>query len=183
MALVAQAGGCSIIEKARVAANMINPANNVQYLILQDPNKRQKSSTAPNDDRKDDISNINTDVNNYDDNEKSQIALGGHYIASEVEGLFQSLTGNQDYAVDDYDEPFYLDLSDIEQHGRVLTHLVDTVEQSNSNSNSKNGKDLLGLGWDSSGIDLAVMHVTLGVGEELFRAIVEENPIDRHQGG
>lgn len=189
VALVAQAGGCSVIEKARVAANMINPANNVQYLIIQDPNKRRKSSTAPNDDRVDKISNINIDakVNNHDGNEKSQIALDGRYIASEFEGLFQSLTGNRDYAVDDFDEPFYLDLSDIEQHGRVLTRLMDTVEQSNSNSNSnsnsKNGKDLLDLGWDSSGIGLAVMHVTLGVGEELFRAIVEENPIDHRQGG
>eukprot|EP00536_Pseudo-nitzschia_multiseries_P018540 jgi/Psemu1/316025/fgenesh1_kg.2684_\ len=41
VALMAQAGGCSILEKAQVAATMIQPAYTVQYLILQDPSKRK----------------------------------------------------------------------------------------------------------------------------------------------
>ena len=41
VALLAKSGGCSIYEKAVVAASLINPSNNVAYLIVEDSSKRR----------------------------------------------------------------------------------------------------------------------------------------------
>lgn len=48
VALIAQGGGCSIKEKASIAARMINPKNQVQYLIIQDKNKHHKYQAREN---------------------------------------------------------------------------------------------------------------------------------------
>ena len=60
MALIAQSGGCSILEKARVASTMINPPNQVQYLIIQDISKRGRSK------------NLLTGGENFDDDDEQQ---------------------------------------------------------------------------------------------------------------
>lgn len=169
VALVAQAGGCSIQEKARVAAELIHPANNVQYLIIQNPSKRHESTPPLNDYG---INFQNHGTNHHDQSEMEP--LGSRYGSLELESLLESFTGDCD------DESFFLDLdgSDAEQHGRVLTHLTDRTEQSNTNDWTEQWS------WRySDDINLAVVHVTSGVGEELFRAVAEESRIDRRQGG
>ncbi|VEU36162.1 unnamed protein product [Pseudo-nitzschia multistriata] len=163
VALVAQAGGCSIMEKARVASTMIRPANNVQYLIIQNSSKRGAPTVLAN-------SNQYGDEASHD-SKQSQIFPGSRYYGgSSMESLLQSLTGNEDYY--DGDESFYLDFSamDLDQpHGRVLTHLTDMSEQSS---------------WGHDGaINLAVMYVTFAVGDELFRAVENESARDRRRGG
>ena len=179
VALVAQSGGCSITEKAQVAANLINPANNVQYLIIQGQSKRHKYKYEYEYEYDD------VEEGNNDDETSSSFISSSHYVSSKSQALLQSLTGNGNIDDDD-DESYYvskneLDVSEYEQqhNGRVLTHLTDMTEQTETTNNNTNNN----VGGPPGDVNLAVLHVSYAAGVTLFNLIDTENPINHRQGG
>ena len=160
---------------------MINPANNVQYLIIQDISKRGGGHRY-----KYDVEDVDDDD---DETLSSSFINSSHYLSSKLHALLQSLTGNENIDDDDNDnddESYYvsnkneLDFYEHEQqHGRVLTHLTDMTEQQTETTNTNTNN----VGGPPGDVNLAVLHVSYSAGQTLFNLIANENPIDSRQGG
>ena len=176
MALIAQSGGCSILEKARVASTMINPPNQVQYLIIQDSSKRGHK-------------NLLTGGENFDDDEEEeqQQQLNWSFISSTISryGSFIFSSGGDskiDDDVNDDDESYYVSIDslllddgdddDDEQKRRLLKQFVDFNNDSTTNNNNY-GDD----------INLAVLHVSYSAGQTLFNWIANADPQIHREGG
>ena len=175
VALIAQSGGCSITEKAQVAANMINPANNVQYLIIQDSNKRghkykyHLGELVPGnyvDDDDDDDGGVGDNSNI----EKSQfISRSNSHHVSTSELVPDLLHGD-----DGVNDKFYFEYSEqLEQHRMLMTHPTTDDNKNLDGGGSPN----------SNNINLAVLDVSYAAGQALFNLILNEDPIDHRQGG
>jgi len=133
VALIAQSGGCSLMEKAAVAARMIHPSNQVQYLIVQDSSKRHKGQLGEN----------------YDDDDENEQKWP--FIRSSLNGASSLVNefSNGDEIFDEdgnYDESNYVSVDFLgEQHqleqlldinlavlhvsyynGQILLNMIDT---------------------------------------------------------
>lgn len=133
VALIAQSGGCSLMEKAAVAGRMIHPSNQVQYLIVQDSSKRHKGQLGEKYD---------------DDNDNEQ---KWPFIRSSLNGASSLVSdfssGDEIFDEDgDYDESNYISVDFLgEQHrleqlldinlavlhvsyynGQILLNMIDT---------------------------------------------------------
>jgi hypothetical protein len=164
VALIAQSGGCSIIEKARVASTMINPPNQVQYLIIQDSNKRGHKNQLLGGGHFD-----NDDDDDDDDDEEEQ---NWPFISSTISRFLSSSKIDDD--VND-DESYYvsidslLDDGDGKQH-RVLKQFVDFDDSTSTNNNYGD-------------INLALLHVSYYAGQTLFSWIANADPQIHREGG
>mmetsp|Transcript_3693 Transcript_3693/g.8425 ORF Transcript_3693/g.8425 Transcript_3693/m.8425 type:complete len:672 (-) Transcript_3693:1405-3420(-) len=186
VALIAQSGGCSVMEKAHVAANMINPPNNVGYVIIVEPSKRRGGYKNDNPFANKDTNNeyrmatiessVDEENDGYDEN-NSQLIHSAQSLALELHSLVQSMAGNNDDSAFFVPKMSDLELFEAEQHGRALTQF--TTEFTEELSDKTNPKNLEGPG----DLPLAVLHVTYATGQVLLDIIANENPVDYRQGG
>mmetsp|Transcript_9182 Transcript_9182/g.27336 ORF Transcript_9182/g.27336 Transcript_9182/m.27336 type:complete len:529 (-) Transcript_9182:694-2280(-) len=177
VALLVESGGCSILEKAQVAANLIEPAYAVQYVILQDSDKRHRSQTTLGDHDSD----IGNDNDNYIDNSNYNVQnLLFSWITSD-ESKAESASESK------RDKPYWIDVAAVERGGRVLKQHLPTDRSIASSDHLLTDQQDRYQDRSDSGyyddIDLAVMHVSKRVGEALFRAIDEDSPSSLEQGG
>ena len=157
---------------------MINPPNQVQYLIIQDISKRGRK-------------NLLTGGENFDDEEEEQQQhqLNWSFISSTISryGSFIFSSGGDskidDDDVNDDDESYYVSIDslllddgddddDDEQKRRLLKQFVDFNHDSTTNNNNY-GDD----------INLAVLHVSYSAGQTLFNWIANADPQIHREGG
>jgi hypothetical protein len=139
VALLAQAGGCTLLEKAQVAANMILPTNNVQYLIVQESSKRHG-------------------ILDWEGGEEESPSSSSSYLATFQDSVVANVNDVLElYSNDDGTAP--------------------KQQLQARNPNNIYGPITRGI------VNLSVMDVSYSVGNELFDAIGNETPLDRHNGG
>jgi len=155
VALVAKSGGCSIFDKVMVASSLINPANTVGYLIVQDASKRH------------------------------HLSLGNYTIDSEMETqlqVFHNDVKNLLHLQDDesllteYLSSAEVELRLAEQNGRALLELPAPSEP----GRAPDQQPLENRLYD---INIALLHVSYGTGEVLVDILDSQDPLDKLKGG
>jgi len=159
VALVAKSGGCTIMEKVKVASTMINPANVVGYLIVQDPKSKRHTKMLSLEDPNsalDPIENLSMDqtLQKYMENAHVQ-PLG---------------FGEDETSILVPPESLEMHLELAKENGRALLELPQLVE----------APQKLG-GLDQ--INIALLHVGFATGDALLEILLKEDAMDKVKGG
>eukprot|EP00531_Pseudo-nitzschia_arenysensis_P000271 CAMPEP_0116141442 /NCGR_PEP_ID=MMETSP0329-20121206/14385_1 /TAXON_ID=697910 /ORGANISM="Pseudo-nitzschia arenysensis, Strain B593" /LENGTH=617 /DNA_ID=CAMNT_0003636627 /DNA_START=260 /DNA_END=2110 /DNA_ORIENTATION=- len=188
VALVAEAGGCTIEEKVKVASSMINPANVVGYLIVQDERGRRHKKKLS--------SSSQTTISTGSTASDNKIVETTSFYSKLTKKLDNTLFGLEETAAKEelWDSKFMLDNGEddeksilvspesLEVHfesagenGRALLELPTRNTQYSSGTNNLES----GLG----DINLALLHVSYGTGEALRTILTNEDIMDKMKGG
>jgi len=187
VALVASTGGCSILDKVKVASSLINPSNTVGYLILQDGSKRHQVFDV----------NYGSDSHHEGSNEiqTQQMDVDLDLRDSDSDSETLNLPGGMQSHMSKYfgederePEPVWLsldsfDAEEAKNNGRALIQQEWTLQQQQrhltlkSSSQQENDPFILG------NVNIAVLHVSPGTGHALFDEIMGEAPALKRQGG
>ncbi|OEU06838.1 hypothetical protein FRACYDRAFT_252975 [Fragilariopsis cylindrus CCMP1102] len=151
---------------------MINPPNQVQYLIIQDSSKRGRKNQL-------------TGGEKFDDDEEEQQQLNGSFISSTINRYRSFIFSGGESKIDDDvndDESYYVSMDSLLDDGddgdgeqknrRLLKKFVDFNNDSTTNNNNY-GDD----------INLAVLHVSYSAGQTLFNWIANADPQIHREGG
>ena len=160
MALVAQSGGCSLMDKVRVASALIDPSNTVGYLIVQERSKRRHLSLYSSDNNSNNNNETpNTEIEALDN--PSQLEQFGNSVINRL--VDEDEDGESFYTSSLEQSTTDCDLESAERNGRAL------IERTNLES----GPD----------INFAILHVSYGTGETLVDVLKVEDTLDRSKGG
>jgi hypothetical protein len=137
---------------------MINPPNQVQYLIIQDSNKRGRKNQLAG-------------GGNFDDEEEEE--QNWSFISSAISRYGSFIFSGGDSKIDD--ESYYVSIDsllddgdDDEQQRRLLKQFVNFNDSTNNNDGDTN---------------LAVLHVSYYAGQTLFNWIANADPQIHREGG
>jgi len=164
VALIAQSGGCSFLDKVKVASSMITPSNTVGYLIVQDASKRHKLFD-------DDAGN-----GNHDSIYGDAPFVGSLQSVEYLDYLkLAEQNGRELIQLPEDDGALELELElELLRQQQLQLQLEHHPKPSSS----------MTLEGDFVGdLNLAVLHVSFGTGLALFDALVRESPVDKRQGG
>jgi len=129
VALIAQSGGCSLLQKASVAARMINPENQVQYLIIQDSNKRHKTQ-------------LDEDFNE----QKWSFIRNGRYGEFFFNGLFnRDDTFDENYVGGDKEDSYYVPVDSVDEKRQLEQFLEIDINLAVLHVSFNDGQTLLNI--------------------------------------
>mmetsp|Transcript_23519 Transcript_23519/g.38322 ORF Transcript_23519/g.38322 Transcript_23519/m.38322 type:complete len:598 (+) Transcript_23519:173-1966(+) len=197
VALIVSSGECSLMAKALVASNMIDPPNVVQYLIIKDHSKRGQrlgsgdAEFEEGDNEEDDQFSIDNELSSHD--EFVFLAGGSAELSSSSDSQFilpksvnYSREGETDDTNDDESYAIQRSLFHSERRlegERILSQAMEPTLQTNTTVDNNVQSNRSGEGIRGEGIQVAILHVSGKVGMTLLDVISKEKRSVRESGG